>query len=557
MKTFDVAVVIPAYNPADPVLKLAERLTASVQAVVIVNDGSDSNSQECFAILRRIPGVVVIDHAINMGKGAALKSGINYVLCHRPNSIGIVTADADGQHAVQDILNIAGLLEASPDSLILGVRDLNRKIPLRSFLGNTLTRAAVRAIVGHKLKDTQTGLRGIPRNLALQILSIPSNGYEFELDVLIACKHFGVTIREQSVQTIYESGNPTSHFNPLKDSMRIYFVLLRFAMVSLITAALDNAVFLAAFYLSGNIWKSQAAGRVAAVGFNYLGARRAVFLSRESHSHTLSKYLLLVIANALISYQIIYMLIARFALSVPWAKLITESALFLANFTIQRDFVFTKRSSPSTQATDWDHYYQSVPFTAKLTRRYTRRILIDLIQRFSKRCPAIIELGGANSCFVDAVLKNVEPPAYRVVDTNQYGLDLLKSRFPDSPNISATRLNVLDIKGGTLPPAELVFSIGLIEHFDPAGTSAAIASHFELLQPGGCAIISFPTPTWLYRSARAVCEKLGLWKFPDERPLSRDEVIATANKYGDVLFEKILWPLVFTQRIMVIRKEAK
>src|SRR5579885_66008 len=153
MKTFDVAVVIPAYNPADPVLKLAERLTASVQAVVIVNDGSDSNSQECFAILRRIPGVVVIDHAINMGKGAALKSGINYVLCHRPNSIGIVTADADGQHAVQDILNIAGLLEASPDSLILGVRDLNRKIPLRSFLGNTLTRAAVRAIVGHKLKD--------------------------------------------------------------------------------------------------------------------------------------------------------------------------------------------------------------------------------------------------------------------------------------------------------------------------------------------------------------------------------------------------------------------
>jgi hypothetical protein len=99
-----------------------------------------------------------------------------------------------------------------------------------------------------------------------------------------------------------------------------------------------------------------------------------------------------------------------------------------------------------------------------------------------------------------------------------------------------------------------VFSIGLIEHFDPEGTRRAIRTHFDLLRVGGCAIISFPTPTWLYTSARAIAEVLGVWRFPDERPLPRDEVSNVLASLGVVLFEKTLWPLVFTQRLMIIRK---
>jgi 2-polyprenyl-3-methyl-5-hydroxy-6-metoxy-1,4-benzoquinol methylase len=66
--------------------------------------------------------------------------------------------------------------------------------------------------------------------------------------------------------------------------------------------------------------------------------------------------------------------------------------------------------------------------------------------------------------------------------------------------------------------ADVVFSVGLIEHFDQSGTNAMIRAHFKALKPAGCAIISFPTPTWLYRAAPRLAETLGLWKFPDERP---------------------------------------
>ncbi|HBY61172.1 MAG TPA: hypothetical protein DEH78_15225, partial [Solibacterales bacterium] len=73
--------------------------------------------------------------------------------------------------------------------------------------------------------------------------------------------------------TIYEDGNPSSHFNPLLDSLKIYFVLLRFGFVALLTALVDNAVFYFAWRATGDVLQSQVTGRAAAVAFNYLAAR--------------------------------------------------------------------------------------------------------------------------------------------------------------------------------------------------------------------------------------------------------------------------------------------
>jgi hypothetical protein len=86
--------------------------------------------------------------------------------------------------------------------------------------------------------------------------------------------------------------------------------------------------------------------------------------------------------------------------------------------------------------------------------------------------------------------------------------------------------------------AERVFSVGLIEHFDPAGTRKATPPHFDLLRERGCAIIFFPTPTWLYRFASAIAEVLGVWRFHDERPLARDEVTNALDGQGTIIFER-------------------
>lgn len=206
--------------------------------------------------------------------------------------------------------------------------------------------------------------------------------------------------------------------------------------------------------------------------------------------------------------------------------------------------------------TDWDRYYQAVPGTARLTRRYTTSALISCIKTYAEGITkglSIVEIGGANSCFVAAILADIQPRSYDVIDTNAYGLMLLAKRYASSSIVRLHQENAL-----SLPPsfreADVVFSVGLVEHFDPQGTSQAVRAHFDLLRPGGIAVITFPTPTMLYRTARASLEVLRLWKFHDERPLEAGEVRATVTKYGEILHERILWPLILTQQLIVARK---
>lgn len=550
----NMTVVIPALRPGPALAGLVRDLSlAGIRHIIVVDDGSGDGSREVFDACLALPGVEVIRHAANLGKGAALKTGIRHAMAAEAGGAGVVTADADGQHLSQDILRVAAALEENPDCLVLGARTFGGEVPWRSRVGNTVTRRLVRLLAGQPLTDTQTGLRGIPRSLLPHLVEIASCGYEFELDMLIAAKHRGHRIVEIPIRTVYEAGNRASHFNPLLDSMRIYFVLLRFSALSLLTAALDNAVFFLCFGVTSAVGRSQIAARAAAVLFNYGAARRAVFLSSERHRIVLPKYLLLVAASGTASYALIGLLRGAFGWPVMAAKIAAESILFLANFVIQRDVVFRRREPAA--ATDWDRYYRSTPVTAQWTRRYTNRALAGVLQRFAgPGAGAVVEIGGANSCFLDEVMRVLRPRFYHVVDTNEYGLELLRRRAPGDDRLWLHRSSVLERDLDL--QADVVFSVGLIEHFDADGTRQAIGGHFRLLRPGGLAVLSFPTPTLLYRAARWVSEVLGLWRFPDERPLDPAEVRRSVAEHGEVLYEKTLWPLVFTQRLMVTRKRA-
>ena len=203
--------------------------------------------------------------------------------------------------------------------------------------------------------------------------------------------------------------------------------------------------------------------------------------------------------------------------------------------------------------TDWDSYYARPYRTASLTRKHTASVLVDLIRKNNGAQASILEFGGANSCFIDQILDEVGPARYDVIDSNQLGLDLLKSRYPDDDRVSARRGDALAIS----EPERLydiVFSVGLIEHFDPAGTARVVAAHFKLLRPGGTAIITFPTPTWLYRGVRGLAEATGNWIFHDERPLRLPEFEQAVAGLGEIQSARILWPLVLTQYCVEVRK---
>jgi len=340
-----VAVLIPAYQPGPELVEVVRCLTEpGFIAIVVIDDGSGPEYAEIFEQIRQFERVRVIRHAVNLGKGAALKTGMNYALVEYPRLAGIVTADADGQHEPADVWRVARRFAESPEALVLGARTFSGYVPLRSRVGNWITRGVMRLVVGHRLSDTQTGLRAIPCGLMERMLSVPASGYEFELEMLIAAKHLGVEVIEEPIQTIYGEGNPTSHFEPLRDSMRIYFVLLRFGFISMLTASLDNLAFYIFFRATGVVAGSLFGARLLAVAFNYSAVRKAVFLSKEQHRIVLPRYLLLAAANVCLSYALIAFLTGVVSFRVIPAKISVETFLFIANFAIQRDFVFARRA---------------------------------------------------------------------------------------------------------------------------------------------------------------------------------------------------------------------
>lgn len=339
--------LIPAYKPGMdlPGIVRGALRTGAFQAAVVIDDGSGLEFRLIFDETGQIPGVSILRHGVNLGKGAALKTALKSIACSYAGTVGAVTADADGQHSCEDMSAVAGSLIASPNALILGCRQFDADVPLRSKFGNSITRGVVRILLGKDITDTQTGLRGIPLGFIPALLQSRSSRYDFELDMLLICRESGRELKEVPIRTIYLDGNQSSHFNPLVDSMRVYFVFLRFISMSLVAAGLDNVIFLLAFQYWPEILPCQAVSRVISGAFNYLANKRGVFQSRKPHGVTAPRYVLVALVTGFVSYFAITGLVQVFHFGVFRAKITTESAMFLFNFAIQRAFVFNTRPS--------------------------------------------------------------------------------------------------------------------------------------------------------------------------------------------------------------------
>ena len=232
-------IVIPAYQPNQTLIGLIGSLFEIVDKstkinikIIVVNDGStDPRSIELFdRILVKFPDVIMLQHEKNLGKGAALKTGFLYIQENCVESSWVVTADADGQHLPDDIWKIvmAGVKSKIPT---MGVRAFDIKVPFRSKFGNAITKFFFNANRPNKITDTQSGLRGFSSEEINSLLEINSGGYAYELDALIYFTKIS-KVREIPITTVYEPGNPTSHFRPILDSAAIYAVLLRHIFAS-------------------------------------------------------------------------------------------------------------------------------------------------------------------------------------------------------------------------------------------------------------------------------------------------------------------------------------
>lgn len=339
-----LAVIIPAYKPSSGLADIVRGIHRhGFGKIVVVNDGADESDPRVFSEINTIPDVDVLTHAVNLGKGSALKNAFNHVLVSYKDIKGVVTMDADGQHNPDDVFSVANTLLANLDSLILGVRKFKRNVPFRSQFGNILTKNIFHFLTGKNISDTQTGLRGIPTGYLKKLIPIRSSRYEFELDMLMMIAAEKQPIVEVPITTIYEDGNKSSHFNPLLDSFRIYFVFLRFIFVSIITFAVDTIAFAISYSLTSQIFSSMVVGRIAGFIVNLSGSKTFVFKSRGKLSNELVKYTILWMALFALSYTLMLLLVERWHFHVLASRIVVDSGLFFFNFLMQRDVVFSRK----------------------------------------------------------------------------------------------------------------------------------------------------------------------------------------------------------------------
>ncbi len=339
-------VLVPAYRPGPALLQTLADLRAARPGwhLLVVDDGSGEAYADRFA-LALAAGAEVLALPVNRGKGAALKAGFAHLAATRPGS-PVVCADADGQHALDDVVAVGERLLADPAArrIVLGSRTLDGRVPLRSRIGNTVTRWLFAAATRTRLTDTQTGLRGLPAGVLAWACAVPGERYEYELQVLLRAARAGIALEEVPIATIYLDDNASSHFRPVVDSLRVYLPLLAFLCSSLAAFVIDTAALLALQALTGDLLVSVVGARLTSAGINFAVNRSLVFDGGRGVRTRTAAWRYAALASVLLgaNYLLLSTLHAAGLALLP-AKLVTEVALVSSSFAAQRAFVFAPR----------------------------------------------------------------------------------------------------------------------------------------------------------------------------------------------------------------------
>ncbi len=364
----DVSVVLPSLNPDEKLSTVIDGLLQyGFTDIVLVNDGSSPEKLHYFEeAVRQHPEVHLLHHEVNRGKGAALKTAFRYVLKNRPNGAGVITVDGDNQHHPEDTRRCAEQMMGS-GHLVLGVRDFSQPdVPFKSRNGNKITSLVFKIFVGMTISDTQTGLRAIPGELLPLMLEIGGDRFEYETNMLLALKEQDLPFDEVKIRTVYLEENKSSHFRAVRDSWRIYKLILahffRYTGASLVSALVDAGIFA---LLSGLLHSSLSGFLLTAIPtvcarglsslLNFFLNQRIVFRSTVPTKKSLLRYYALAIPLLLAQLGLTHGLIWLFHIkesqtflrSVLYA--VVMAVLFVASYMIQQRWVFHNTKSPSNE----------------------------------------------------------------------------------------------------------------------------------------------------------------------------------------------------------------
>ncbi len=353
VKSTDVTVVLPSLNPDEKLINTVNALLEKgFHDIIIINDGSDDAHLSPFELVASYDACTLLVHEVNRGKGRALKTGMQYVLEHRPDSPGVITIDGDGQHHADDILACAQAMLDRKDEVILGVRDFSQPdVPFKSRFGNNLTKSVFRIFCGIRISDTQTGLRAIPAQYLKAMTEFTGERFEYETNMLLEIKSKSIPFSEVKIRTIYLDENASTHFHPVRDSFKIYKVILKFGMSSVLSSVIELLAFTLVnmildllpveFRLEISVLIASAVSRVISALCNYKMNRALVFNSGCRSSFI--RYAILCAGQLMVSATLVSLLSYLFTAETfgqTVIKAIVDTTLFFISYRIQKCWVF-------------------------------------------------------------------------------------------------------------------------------------------------------------------------------------------------------------------------
>ncbi len=314
--------LIPAYKPLDLLPDLVRDLTRVGFSVVVVDDGSGAAFEPIFR--RCAEHAEICTHPENAGKGRALKTGLAYIRDTYGESPIVVTVDADGQHAVKDALAVCRMAEQNPHTLVFGSRKFTGKVPFRSRLGNSITQIAYHIFSGVRMCDTQTGLRAFSGDLIPRLLDTAGERYDYEMTMLFEFTKQGIPILEHEIATIYENNNASSHFKPIRDSLRLYRQIFRASAYTFLSFAVDLTLFAVLFWITGLPIASNVASRGVSATLRFILNRKFGFRRRGELVHSILLYTAMTVGILAINTACLWPLMKFCGVPAIAAKLIAS-----------------------------------------------------------------------------------------------------------------------------------------------------------------------------------------------------------------------------------------
>lgn len=229
MSELRACILIPTFDNGATVGDVVRRAQGTGLPVLVIDDGSRDGTRE---VLAAIQGLVVERFPANRGKGAALRRG--FELAAASGFTHAITLDSDGQHFPEDVPALLTAARERPTALIVGARDLGAAGAGRgSRFGCRFSNFWVALETRTRLPDTQSGLRVYPL-VAMNALALKSDGFDFEIEVLVKAAWTGTPLAAVPVRVLYPKAEErVSHFRPLRDFSRIAWLNTRFCFLLL------------------------------------------------------------------------------------------------------------------------------------------------------------------------------------------------------------------------------------------------------------------------------------------------------------------------------------